>query len=116
MSAVDEYAKYAVKKMKYAGKTGAWDKTRVICNAHLTLEGIPADAQEYMLGARSALDWIIERYQVKTDKDSGIVNDPNDWSRENGQPRYIIDLIGRIVTVSQETNRIVDSLPTLELV
>lgn len=68
-----------------------------------------------MLGARSALDWILERYQVKTDKASGIVNDPNDWSREHSQPRYIIDLIGRIVTVSLETNRIVDTLPGLSL-
>jgi predicted helicase len=68
-----------------------------------------------MLGARSALDWILERYQVKTDYASGIVNDPNDWSREHGQPRYIIDLIGCIVTVSLETNRIVDSLPSLGL-
>ena len=68
-----------------------------------------------MLGSRSALDWIIERYQIKTDKDSGIVNDPNDWSREHGDPRYIIDLIGRIVSVSLETMDIVDSLPRLEL-
>lgn len=68
-----------------------------------------------MLGARSAVDWIVERYQVKTDKSSGIVNDPNDWSREHEQPRYIIDLIGRIVTVSLETNRIVDGLPGMDV-
>ncbi|MCU6479798.1 DEAD/DEAH box helicase [Arthrobacter sp. A2-55] len=113
--AEDEYAKYAVKKMKYGGKAGAWDKTRIVYNSHITLEGVPVEAQRYMLGARSGLDWILERYQVKTDKASGIVNDPNDWSREHGQPRYIIDLIGRIVAVSLETNRIVDSLPTLDL-
>ncbi|MGN5734704.1 DEAD/DEAH box helicase [Arthrobacter psychrochitiniphilus] len=111
----DDYAKYAVKKMKYGGKAGAWDKSRIIYNAQVTLEGIPEDAQRYMLGARSGLDWILERYQVKTDKASGIVNDPNDWSREHGQPRYIIDLIGRIVAVSLETNRIVDGLPALEI-
>lgn len=68
-----------------------------------------------MLGSRSALDWIIERYQIKTDKASGIVNDPNDWSREHEQPRYIIDLIGRITTVSLETMKIVDNLPELGL-
>lgn len=111
----DEYAKYAVTKMKYAGKAGAWDKTRIIYNSHVSLAGIPAGAQRYMLGARSALDWILERYQVRTDKASGIVNDPNDWSREHAQPRYIIDLIGRIITVSLGTNRIVDSLPGLDL-
>ncbi|GGC92361.1 helicase [Tersicoccus solisilvae] len=109
----DAYAKYAVTKMKYGGKSGAWDRTRVIYNGHLTVEGIPEDAHRYMLGSRSAVDWILERYQVKTDKASGIVNDPNDWSREHHQPRYIIDLLKRIVTVSVETNRIVDGLPDL---
>jgi predicted helicase len=111
----DEYARYAVTKMKYAGKAGAWDKTRIIFNSQITLEGIPEDAHRYMLGSRSAIDWILERYQVKTDKASGIVNDPNDWSREHEQPRYILDLIGRVVSLSLETNRIVDSLPGLGL-
>jgi predicted helicase len=109
----NDYARYAVQKMKYAGKAGAWNKTRIIYNAQITLEGLPQEAQRYMLGSRSAVDWIIERYQVKTDKASGIVNDPNDWSREHKQPRYIVDLLGRIVTLSLETNRIVDSLPEL---
>lgn len=68
-----------------------------------------------MLGSRSAVEWIIERYQVKTDKASGIVNDPNDWSREVEDPRYIIDLLARIVTVSLETMQIVDSLPPLAI-
>ncbi|MDQ1053066.1 putative helicase [Arthrobacter sp. SORGH_AS 212] len=111
----DDYARYAVTKMKYAGKAGAWDKTQIIYNSHITLEGIPAEAHRYMLGSRSALDWILERYQVKTDKASGIANDPNDWSREHEQPRYIIDLIGRVVALSLETNRVVDSLPDLDL-
>jgi predicted helicase len=104
---------YAVTKMKYAGKAGAWDKTRIAYNAWIDISGIPEDAQRYMLGSRSALDWVIERYQVKTDKASGIVNDPNDWSREHGEPRYILDLIGRVVAVSLETVRVVDSLPGL---
>lgn len=113
--ALDEYERFTVTKMKYGGKSGAWDKTVLKYNAYLTLEDIPADAQRYMLGSRSALDWILERYQVKTDKASGIVNDPNDWSREHEQPRYIRDLIGRIITVSLETVRIVDGLPELGL-
>jgi site-specific recombinase XerC len=65
-------------------------------------------------GSRSAIDWIIERYQVKTDKASGIINDPNDWADEQGNPRYILDLLARIVTVSVETVKIVKSLPPLE--
>lgn len=111
----DAYERFAVSKMKYAGKAGAWDKSRIVYNKFIDLEGIPLEAQEYMLGSRSGVDWILERYQVKTDKASGIVNDPNDWSREHEQPRYIIDLIGRVVALSVETNRIVGSLPSLEL-
>ncbi|WP_139006429.1 DEAD/DEAH box helicase [Arthrobacter crystallopoietes] len=111
----DEYERYRVMKMKYAGKSGKWDKSRIVYNAHLTLEGIPEEAHRYMVGSRSAVDWILERYQVKTDKASGIVNDPNDWSREHSQPRYIRDLIGRIISVSLETMRIVDGLPDLGL-
>lgn len=102
--------------MKYGGKAGAWDKTRVVYNAYIDLVEIPEEAQRYMLGSRSALDWILERYQVKTDKASGIINDPNDWSREHHEPRYIIDLIGRIVALSLSTMKIVDSLPDLGVV
>jgi predicted helicase len=74
---------------------------------------VPEEAYRYVLGSRSAIEWIMERYQVKVDKDSKIRNDPNDWSREVGNPRYIIDLLARIVTVSLETMAIVDALPRL---
>ncbi|MEZ0139983.1 type ISP restriction/modification enzyme [Microbacterium sp. NRRL B-14842] len=109
----DQFERFAAQRMKYAGKAGAWDKTRIKYNAFIDVDGIPEDAQRYMLGSRSALDWIIERYQVKTDNPSGIVNDPNDWSREHEQPRYIIDLIGRVTRVSLDTMKIVDGLPDL---
>ncbi|WP_224745538.1 type ISP restriction/modification enzyme [Nocardioides ganghwensis] len=91
------------------------DKTRVIYNSHIELGGIPEGAYRYMLGSRSAIEWILDRYQVKTDKASGIVNDPNDWSREVSDPRYIIDLLARIVTVSLETMKVVDNLPALAI-
>jgi len=80
------------------------------------VSGIPEAAHRYMLGSRSALEWILDRYQVKTDAASGIVNDPNDWSREVGNPRYILDLICKVTTVSVETVRIVDALPSLQIV
>lgn len=111
----NEYERFAVTKMKYGGKAGSWDKSKIRYNPFIDIEGIPLETQEYMLGSRSALDWIVERYQVKTDKASGIVNDPNDWSREHAQPRYIIDLIGRIVALSLETNRIISELPKLQI-
>lgn len=113
--ALDEVERYRVTQMKYGGKAGAWDQTTVKYNGYLTLTGLPEEVQRYTLGSRSAVDWILERYQVKTDKASGIVNDPNDWGREHGDPRYIRDLLGRIVTVSVETMKIVDALPTLEV-
>ncbi len=103
---------YRVQKMRL----GKPDRSRIVYNSHLTLTGIPDDAYRYMLGSRSAIEWIIDRYRVKTDKDSGIVNDPNDWSAEVGNPRYIVDLLNRIVTVSIETMRIVDGLPDLEII
>jgi predicted helicase len=76
---------------------------------------VPEEAYRYMLGSRSAIEWIMERYQVKVDKASGIRNDPNDWSREVGNPRYILGLLARIVTVSLETMTIVDALPPLDI-
>ncbi|WP_344074860.1 type ISP restriction/modification enzyme [Nocardiopsis metallicus] len=100
---------YRVQKMKFQSKE---DRSAIIYNSRVTISGIPERAYRYQLGARSAIEWIIDRYQVKTNKDSGIVNDPNDWSDD---PRYIIDLLGRIVTVSLETVDIVEGLPELEI-
>ncbi len=86
------------------------DKTQIIYNEFLTLSGIPQEVFTYKLGNRSALDWIIDQYQIKTiktDKISGIINDPNRLDDE----QYIIRLIGQIITVSLETVKIVNSLP-----
>ena len=85
------------------------DKTQLVYNDFLTLDGIPAEAYDYRLGNRSALEWVVDQYRVKTDKRSGIVNDPN---RES-EPRYIVDLIARVITVSLKTVEIVKNLPPL---
>ena len=90
------------------------DRSRLRYNDRLTLSGIPPEAHEYVLGTRSGIDWIIDRYYIKTDKDSGIVNDANQWGLERGDPRYIVDLIKRVVTVSVHTVEIVAGLPSLE--
>ena len=71
-------------------------------------------AQAYVVGPRSALECLIDRDRVTTEKASEIVNDPNDWGSELGNPRYIIDLIKRVTTVSVETVAIVRALPQLE--
>ncbi|WP_297742127.1 DEAD/DEAH box helicase [uncultured Tessaracoccus sp.] len=114
---MDEWELYAVgdKRMKFPTKGGVKDLTTLVYNSHVTLSGIPEEAYRYQLGSRSALEWIVDRYYIKTDKASGIVNDPNAWSREVGDPRYIRDLVGRVITVSLETMRIVDALPHLPL-
>lgn len=107
---------WRVLKMKWAKRKDAEtgknvnDVTKLIYNKRVTISGIPAEADEYMLGSRSAVAWLIDRYQVKKDKASGIVNDPNDWADEVGNPRYIVDLIGKVVRVAMETVRIVDGL------
>ncbi|WP_228986294.1 type ISP restriction/modification enzyme [Micromonospora sp. DH13] len=102
---------YRVGKMKFARAKGVVDRSTILYNHRVTLSNIPEEAYRYQLGARSAVEWIIDRYQVKTDKDSGIINDPNDWSDD---ARYVVDLIKRIVTVSLETMKIVDALPDLD--
>ena len=109
---------YPIKKVETPGKPLDWrvekmklskDKTQIKYNDFLTLDGIPAKAFDYRLGNRSALEWVIDQYRVKTDKRSGIANDPN---REE-DPQYIVKLIGKVITVSLETVEIVESLPDL---
>jgi predicted helicase len=87
------------------------DKTQIKYNEFLTLTGIPLEVFEYRLGNRSALDWIIDQYQIKTDKRSGIVNDPNRLDDEE----YIVRLIKQVITISLETVQIVKNLPDLGL-
>ena len=95
---------WRVEKMKLSK-----DKTQLVYNDFLTLDGIPAEVYDYRLGNRSALEWVVDQYRVKTDKRSGIVNDPN---RES-EPRYIVDLIASVITVSLKTVEIVKNLPPL---
>lgn len=113
----DPYEFFAVgnKKMRFGGAGREKDRSVIRYNDRITLSRIPLEAYRYQLGNRSAIEWIIDRYYVKTDSTSGIVNDPNDWAREVGDPRYILDLLARIVTVSIETMRIVDELPPLDV-
>ena len=110
---LDERELYRVEqKMRFPKTHGQTDRSSLIYNHHITLHGIPEDAYRYQLGSRSALEWIIDRYYIRTDKASGITNDPNTYSPD---PRYIINLIKRVVTVSIETMKTVDALPDLPL-
>jgi predicted helicase len=110
---LDPAEHFKVHKMTFGRKTKAIDKTTIIYNSHVTLSGIPLEAYDYVVNGNPAIEWNMERYQVTRDKDSGIVNDPNDWAKEHNQPRYIIDLLKRVVRVSLETMKIVAGLPGL---
>lgn len=102
---------YRVEKMKFAKKG---DKTTVIYNHRITLKGIPEDAWNYVVNGKAALDWVMERQSVRTEKASGIVNDANDYANETvGNPKYPLELFQRVITVSLETVRIVRGLPPL---
>jgi len=87
------------------------DKQTLVYNDFLTLTGIPKETYDYRLGNRSALEWVIDQYQVSTDKRSGITNDPN----RDEDKEYILRLIGQVITVSLETVKIVNALPDLGL-
>jgi predicted helicase len=87
------------------------DKSSLVYNQFLTLTGIPPETYEYRLGNRSALEWVIDQYQVTTDRRSGITNDPN----RPADPQYILRLVGQVITVSLETVRLVRALPPLGL-
>ena len=87
----DLYEWFRVEKMSWGGSGKTKDRSTIRYNPRITVSGIPDEAHEYLLGSRSGIEWVMERYRVRTDTASGIVNDPNDWSREQGDPRYILE-------------------------
>jgi predicted helicase len=91
-----------------------YQKDTIIYNSKITVSNIPAKAYKYVVNGKSAIEWIMERYQVTTHKDSGIKNDPNDWAKEHNHPRYILDLLLSIINVSVQTVDIVEALPKVE--
>lgn len=110
----DDAGIYRVEKMRFpSGQKAADRPSRIILNPNITVEGIPEEAYHYQLGSRSAIEWVIRQYQVSTDKASGIVNDPNQWGVEQGNPRYILDVLEKVVTVSVRTTEILENLPPL---
>ena len=114
------YQHFAVEKMRFAkvrdenGKLVP-DKSKIIYNGHITIENIPLKTYEYIVNGKSAVEWVMERYAVTIDKASQIKNDPNDWSREHEQPRYILDLLLSVITLSCQTVDIVNALPKLNI-
>lgn len=101
---------YKVIKMKF-GKNK--DKSIILYNDYIRISNIPLDAYKFVISGKSAIEWIMERYAITTDKKSGIVNDPNDWCKEVNDEKYIFNLLLRIINVSVKTVDIINSLPKL---
>ncbi len=102
---------FRVEKMRFPKKD---QKDTILYNSQITISNIPAEAYEYVVNGKSAIEWIMERYAVTIHKDSGIKNDPNDWAVEVGNSRYILDLLLSIINVSIQTVEIVKGLPKVE--
>ena len=107
----DDGVHYDVEKMRFPAKG---QKDTIIFNSRITVKNIPDKSYEYIVNGKSAIEWIMERYAVTTDKASGIVNDPNDWAKEHNKPRYILDLLLSVINVSIQTVDIVKSLPEVD--
>lgn len=102
---------FKVQKMRFPKKG---QKDTIIFNSKITISNIPDKAYEYIVNGKSAIEWIMERYQVTIDKKSKIKNDPNDWAEEVGNPRYILDLLLSIINVSVQSVDIINGLPTMK--
>jgi len=103
-------------KVKNAEGKSVNDNSTIIYNHAITLRDIPVDAHDYVVNGKAAIEWVIERQAVTTDKKSGIVNDANDWAIETmNNPKYPLELLQRVITVSLETNKIVSGLPKLDI-
>ena len=100
---------YRVKKMKHP-KKGVLNT--IIYNENITIKNIPEQAYDYVVNGRPAIEWIINQYQVKTDKKSGITDDPNEFS---DNPKYILNLLLSVITVSMRTLELIDELPEFEI-
>ncbi|BFM50771.1 type ISP restriction/modification enzyme [Marinomonas sp. THO17] len=104
---------FRVTKMKLAKKG---EKHTIIYNHAITVRDIPVEAYDYVVNGKAAIEWVMDRQCVKTDKASGIVNDANDWAIETmNNPKYPLELLQRVITVSLETMKIVNNLPALDI-
>jgi predicted helicase len=107
---------YRVEKMRYGKVDGAKDLTTIYYNEFITVRNIPDHAHHYVIAGRSAIDWVVERQGVRTDKDSGIVNDTNAWAIETMKnPKYPLELLLRVIALSVETLKLVEQLPKLDV-
>ena len=105
---------FKVTKIRYAKKGMVEDKSTIIYNESIRISGIPKEAQQYEVNGKTPMGWIMDRYQVTTDKKTGIRNDPNDWCEEHENPRYILDLLLSVITLSVKTMELIHQLPQID--
>lgn len=102
---------YEFDKLRFGKINNEVDKTTILYNNSLKIHGIPLGAYDYVVNGKSPIEWLMDKYKVTTDKESKIINNPNDWLNEQNDQMYVVKLIQRLVTVSLETLNIIDSLP-----
>jgi predicted helicase len=114
MDAENQEQLYRVNQMRFGKRGKEKDKSVIEYNSYITLRNIPLRAYNYVVNGKSAIEWIMERYCDKTDAKSGIRNDANQWGIEHGNPKYPLELLQSIITLSLKTLDIVDNLPKLK--
>lgn len=102
---------FKVEKMKFSNKD---KKDTIIFNSDIKITNIPLEAYDYQVNGKSAIEWVVERYAITVNKDSGIENNPNLWYEENENPRYILDLLLSVISLSIKTNELIKKLPKIE--
>lgn len=108
----DDKGFFKVEKMRFPSKG---EKQTILFNGSISISNIPLQAYDYIVNGKSAIEWIMERYQITTHKDSGIRNDPNDWALEHNKPRYVLDLLLSVINLSHQSAALISSLPKLSL-
>ena len=107
----EESNNFKVEKIRFENKD---KKDIIIFNSDIKIKNIPLEAYDYQVNGKSAIEWIVERYVVSVNKDSGIENNPNLWAEENKNPKYILDLLLSIISLSLKTNALIKKLPKIE--
>ena len=106
-----EHGNFRVEKMRFRSKD---DKSTIVFNPYITVSNIPLKAYDYVINGQSAVEWIMDQYQIQIDEKSGITNDPNDWGLEHNNPRYILDLLLSVINVSLQSLDIIAALPKVD--
>ena len=107
----EESNNFKIEKMRFSNKD---KKDTIIFNSDIKITNIPLEAYDYQVNGKSAIEWVVERYAITVNKDSGIENNPNLWCEENENPRYILDLLLSVISLSLKTNELIKKLPEIK--